>query len=80
MWRQKALLQENMAVPAREWRDRGASTQSHSDCTAVLRRWLAARDVGYVGDVPAEELWGEAARFAHLHPSALQPMGSALKG
>ena len=69
-----------MKIPARAWRDRGARTQSHSDCTALLRQWLAARDVGYVGDVPAKELWGEAARFAHLHPSALPPMESVLGG
>jgi hypothetical protein len=69
-----------MAGPAKEWRDRGALTQSHLDCTALLRRWLAARDVGYVGDVPAKELWGKAARFAHLHPSALPPMESVLQG
>ena len=74
------MLEQNMAVPAKEWRDRGALTQSHSHCTALLRRWLAARDVGYVGDVPAKELWGEAARFAHLHPSRLPPMESVLQG
>ena len=74
------MLEQNMAGPAKEWRDRGALTQSHLDCTALLRRWLAARDVGYVGDVPAKELWGKAARFAHLHPSALPPMESVLQG
>ena len=46
----------------------------------MLHWWLAARDVGYVGDVPAEELLGEAARFADLHPSALPPMESVLRG
>ena len=69
-----------MAVPAKEWRDGGALTQSHSDCTALLRWWLAARDVGYVGDLPAKELWEEAACFAHLHPSVLPPMESVLRG
>ena len=74
------MLEQNMAVPAKEWRDRGELMQSHSDCTALLHRRLAARDVGYVGDVTAKELWGEAARFAHLHPSALPPMESVLQG
>ena len=67
-------------MPAREWRNRGALKQSHSDCTALLHQWLAARDVDYVGDVPAEDLCGDAECLKHLHQSALPPMESVLRG
>lgn len=79
-WWQQAFRDENMAAPARLWQGRDALKQSNSECTAWLHQWQAARDVDYIGEVPAENMLRDAARFEHLRPSALPPLESVLRG